>query len=96
MVVAVVVALAAVLTTVGTWLAAPRVPVGSGGPAAFVTSFTSGPRPDEDEIVRDALTGGALGWGWYLGVLLMLAIAACAFAVGRGEAQTHGGGGVAP
>ena len=41
------------------------------------------------------VASGALGWACYLGVLLMLTIAACAFVVGRRDAHASVGGGTA-
>jgi len=82
----VVVALAAVVITVGTWLAARRKSTGEGAALTFVPAAAGVPRPGE--IVRNALTSGTVGWGCYLGVLLMLTILACAFAVGHADVHT--------
>ncbi|MCU7728933.1 hypothetical protein ODJ79_34915 [Actinoplanes sp. KI2] len=79
----VVVALAAAVTTVGTWLQARVESYGGGASLTFVTTFADVPRPDE--IVRDALASGSAGWGYYGGVLLMLTILACALCSPRHE-----------
>lgn len=87
----VVVALAGVVTTVGTWLAATIGSNSDDTTLTFVAATAGGPRIGD--VVRDALTSGTLGWGSYLGVLLMLTIVACAFAVGHPDVQTSPGDG---
>jgi hypothetical protein len=86
----VVLALAAVATTVGTWLAAKIESTGDATTLTFVAATAGVPRPGE--AVRDALNSGTLGWGSYLGVLLMLTIVGCAFAVGHPDVQASPGG----
>jgi hypothetical protein len=74
-------ALAGVVTTVATLLAVGNEP--DGGSLALALATADG--PGLGEIVRDTLNGGTAGWACYLGVLLMLTIAVCAFAAGRGK-----------
>ena len=87
----VVVSLVAVVTTVGTWLAVGKEPDGDRATLALVPATAGGPRPGE--IVRDALTSGTVGWAGYLGVLLILTIAACAFAIGDRDTHASDDGG---
>jgi hypothetical protein len=86
----VVIVLAAVVVTAGTGLTAQ---LESGGEAVitFVPAVAGTPRPGD--IVRNALTSGKLGWGYYLGVLLMLTIAGCAPVAGRHHVHTPTGDG---
>lgn len=78
-------ALAAAVATAGTWLRLPVVGKPDGATLTVVPATAGGPRPGE--IIRDALTSGTAGWGCYLGVLLMLTVATCAFAVGGTASQ---------
>ncbi|MEU4561879.1 hypothetical protein AB0F72_26140 [Actinoplanes sp. NPDC023936] len=80
-----IVALAAAVTTVSTWLIAIATPDGDGGTYRFVSTLDGGPRLGS--IVRDSLTSGTAGWGFYIGVLLMLTIAACALLLRRRDAH---------
>jgi hypothetical protein len=89
-----VVALAGAVTTVGTWLAVGKEPDGGDGATyTFVATKAGGPRLGD--IVRDVLTSGTVGWGYHLGVLLMLIIATCAFAVGDRDTHACASGGTA-
>ncbi|MEU8241059.1 hypothetical protein AB0C07_22675 [Actinoplanes missouriensis] len=74
------VAVAAVATTVGTRVAIVLERGATTASYAIVPATGDGPRIGD--IVRDSLSSGTAGWGFYAGVVVLLTIAVCAL-VGR-------------
>jgi hypothetical protein len=78
----VVIALAGLALTSGTWVVAASTRLLGSGPTYELRPMKPGD-VGIGRITRDSLSSGTVGWGFFVGVALMLTIAACAVLAAR-------------